>query len=277
MTRRGIYWIASYPKSGNTWVRCLIASLLSGGASVRLDRLADAVPSSASRAWIESCVDVGSADMLDSELRAMRVQAHRQEGSRRLCMLKVHDRCDADLFPPEVTLGSVYIVRDPRDVAPSWADHMGVDVDTAIARMADGEWTAGRGISSLRPQVPQRYGSWSGHVASWLDHAPAPRLLLRYEALLADPVRETARLARFLGLPADADCVARAVQACDFGTLRDIEEREGFVERQKGQQRFFRQGRSGAWRTALQPGQVNRIVEGHGAVMRRLGYVADAL
>ncbi|AVS77152.1 aryl sulfotransferase, partial [Paracidovorax avenae] len=43
MTRRGIYWIASYPKSGNTWVRCLIASLLSGGAPVRLGRLAGAV------------------------------------------------------------------------------------------------------------------------------------------------------------------------------------------------------------------------------------------
>ncbi|BFO54320.1 sulfotransferase domain-containing protein [Acidovorax sacchari] len=277
MTRHGIYWIASYPKSGNTWVRCLIASLLSGGAPVRLDRLADAVPSSASRTWIEASIDIGTADMLGDELRAMRVQAHREEGSRRLCMLKVHDRCDAELFPPEVTLGSVYIVRDPRDVASSWADHMGVDVDTAIARMADGEWTVGRGMSSLRPQVPQRYGSWSGHVVSWLDHAPASRLLLRYEALLADPAGEAARLARFLGLPADADVVARAVRACDFGTLRDMEEREGFAERQKGQQRFFRQGRSGAWRTALQPGQVDRIVDAHGDVMRRLGYGADAL
>lgn len=125
MTRRGIFWIASYPKSGNTWVRCLIASLQSGGAPVRLGGLGDTVPNSAARAWIEACIDVGSGDMLASELNAMRAQSHREEGARRLCILKVHDRYDPGLFPAEVTLGTIHIVRDPRDVAPSWADHMG--------------------------------------------------------------------------------------------------------------------------------------------------------
>ncbi len=275
MTRHGIFWIASYPKSGNTWVRCLIASLQSGGAPVRLDKLGHAVPNSAARAWIEDRIDVGSADMLGSELQAMRAQAHREAGSRSLCVLKVHDRYDPQLFPAEVTLGSVYIARDPRDVAPSWADHMGVDVDTAIARMADDELTMGRSMSSFRPQVPQHFGSWSENVRSWLDDAPRPLLLLHYEALLADPFGEATRLAAFMGLPSDADCVARAVDACDFGTLRDLEEREGFSERQKEQQRFFRQGRAGAWRVALQIRQAERIVNRHGAMLRRLGYDAD--
>ncbi|AVS73406.1 sulfotransferase domain-containing protein [Paracidovorax cattleyae] len=277
MTRRGIFWIASYPKSGNTWVRCLIASLQSGGAPVRLGGLGDTVPNSAARAWIEACIDVGSGDMLASELNAMRAQSHREEGARRLCILKVHDRYDPGLFPAEVTLGTIHIVRDPRDVAPSWADHMGVDVDTAIARMADDALTLSRSIDSFRPQAPQRFGSWSGHVRSWLDDAPGPRLLLRYEALLADPLGEAARLSRFMGLSVDADCVARAVDACDFEALRGIEEREGFSERQKGQRRFFRQGRSGAWRGVLQPDQAGRIMGDHGAMMRRLGYGADTL
>lgn len=275
MMRRGIFWIASYPKSGNTWVRCLIASLQSGGAPVRLAGLGDAAPNSAARAWLEACIEVDSADMLASELDAMRAQAHREEGGRRLRFLKVHDRYDPQLFPADVTLGTVHIVRDPRDVAPSWADHMGVDVDTAIARMGDDALVMSRSVYSFRPQAPQRFGSWSGHARSWLDDAPGPRLLLRYEALLADPLGEAARLARFLGLPAEADCVARAVDACDFEALRGIEEREGFAERQKGQQRFFRQGRSGAWRGVLQPEQAGRIVADHRAMMSRLGYRAE--
>lgn len=275
MMRRGIFWIASYPKSGNTWVRCLIASLQSGGAPVRLGGLGDAAPNSAARAWLEACIEVDSADMLASELNAMRAQAHREEGARRLRFLKVHDRYDPQLFPADVTLGAVHIVRDPRDVAPSWADHMGVDVDTAIARMADDALVMSRSAYSFRPQVPQRFGSWSGHARSWLDDAPGPRLLLRYEALLADPLGEATRLARFLGLPTDAGCVARAVDACDFEALRAIEEREGFAERQKGQQRFFRQGRSGAWRGVLRPEQAGRIVADHGVMMRRLGYGAE--
>ncbi len=275
MMRRGIFWIASYPKSGNTWVRCLIASLQSGGAPVRLAGLGEAAPNSAARAWLEACIEVDSADMLASELNAMRAQAHREEGGRRLRFLKVHDRYDPQLFPADVTLGTVHIVRDPRDVAPSWADHMGVDVDTAIARMGDDALVMSRSVYSFRPQAPQRFGSWSGHARSWLDDAPGPRLLLRYEALLADPLGEAARLARFLGLPAEADCVARAVDACDFEALRGIEEREGFAERQKGQQRFFRQGRSGAWRGVLQPEQAGRIVADHRAMMSRLGYRAE--
>lgn len=274
MTRPGIFWIASYPKSGNTWVRCLIASLQAGGEPVRLNRLGDTVPNAAARAWLEACIDVGSEDMLASELGALRAQAHREQGARHVRVLKVHDRYVPALFPAEATLGTVYIVRDPRDVALSWADHMGVDVDTAIDRMADGELTMGRSVTSFQSQAPQCFGSWSGHVLSWLDEAPGPRLLLRYEALLADPLGEAGRLAQFLGLPADRDSVARSVQASDFETLSGIEEREGFIERVQQQRRFFRQGRVGAWRTALRPRQAERLAAQHGAVMQRLGYGA---
>jgi len=272
MSGHGIVWLASYPKSGNTWVRCLIASLRSGAATVDLDGFTRALPNGASRAWLRASVDVDNGELLPAELDQLRAAAYRQCAARGAGLLKVHDRYDPALFPPDATLGTIYVVRDPRDVAPSWADHMRVDVDTAIGRMGDSDLTMSQAVSAPRSQAQQRFGTWSGHVASWLQGAPGPRLLLRYEALQAQPLREATRLARFLGLAADERHVARAVAACRFETLRNAEERDGFAERRRGQARFFRQGRAGAWRSALDPAQVARLTTDHGVVMAWLGY-----
>ncbi|MFC6840785.1 sulfotransferase domain-containing protein [Xanthomonas theicola] len=272
MNRHGIFWLASYPKSGNTWVRCLIASLQNDAAAMDLNGLGRQLPNAASRIWLERFVDMDTGDLMHAELDLLRSAAYRQCAAHAMSLLKIHDSYDADLFPAEATLGTVYIVRDPRDVAPSWADHMRVDLDTAIRQMADPHLTMSEGLHAYRPQARQRFGSWSGHVASWLHHAPAPCLLLRYEDLQAQPSRETARLAAFLGLPADADRVARAVAACRFDALREIEEHSGFIERRDGQPRFFRQGRAGAWQSALHARQAARLVTDHGAMMRQLGY-----
>lgn len=277
MNRHGIFWVASYPKSGNTWVRSLVASLQAGGAYVPLASLGKVVPNGAARAWLEGWVDLDSECLNHAEMRALRTHAYRQAAARQSCLLKVHDVCDPALFPVDATLGTVYVVRDPRDVAPSWADHTGLDLDAAIAQMADPGTTMSSQRSTFRPQALQHYGSWSSHVQSWMDHAPGPLLLLRYEDMLADPWREAARLAAFLGLPSDAASVERSVQACRFEALRSAEEQDGFVERRRTQKRFFRQGRAGAWPSVLQPQQAARLAAQHGTVMQRLGYVADTV
>ncbi|WOS40493.1 sulfotransferase domain-containing protein [Xanthomonas rydalmerensis] len=271
MSRRGIFWLASYPKSGNTWVRCLIASLQHGAAEVDLDELAPALPNAASRVWLARHLDVDIGELTPTELHLLRGAAYRRCAAQTLSILKVHDHHDPMLFPAAATLGTVYIVRDPRDVAHSWADHACLDLDTAIEQLGKSGTTMSASMAEYRPQALQRYGSWSEHVASW-QQAPGPRLLLRYEDLQADPLRETARLADFLGLPAEPTQVARAVAACGFETLRDTEQRLGFAERQKGQARFFRQGRAGAWRSALNATQAARVLADHGPIMAWLGY-----
>ncbi len=121
-------------------------------------------------------------------------------------------------------------------------------------------------------QATQLLGTWSAPGASWLDGADRPLLLVRYEDMMADARRETGRLARFLDLDASDDRIARAVSACRFESLRSAEAR-GFIERPSGMDRFFRQGRSGAWRNALTEAQAQRIVDDHGTVMQRLGYL----
>ncbi len=276
MSAAGIFWIASYPKSGNTWVRCLIASLLAGGGTPDLARLG--TPTAANRNWLERVLSVPVEDLTQEELTGMRAEAHRlwaSIGSGPRC-LKVHDGYRPDLFPPALTAGAVYIVRDPRDVAPSWGAHMTVPVDRAIADMGRADMVQASNSARYQTDAPQALGSWSQHVLSWLDGPRPPPLLLRYEDMLADPPGQAARLAAHLGLAADRTAVAGAVAACRFDRLQAAEAAEGFVERPDKMARFFRQGRAGAWRSALTAGQAARIEADHGGVMARLGYLGGA-
>lgn len=269
----GIVWIASYPKSGNTWVRCLISSLFSDGAEPDLGELGNFCPNGADRQWLENILDIPTDDLTPQELVSARADAYRAvaEGKSLRC-IKVHDCYDPELFPPEATAGIVYIVRDPRDVAPSFAHHFEVSLDEAITRMAKADFTVGRSINRLHPQSPQVYGAWASQAETWLESKAAPFLLLHYENLLTEPVAQVSRLAEFLGLGSDQQLAARAVQACSFDILRQTEAVAGFGERLGHMDHFFRQGKSGTWREVMNPAQEARILRDHGGTMRKLGY-----
>lgn len=269
----GIVWVASYPKSGNTWTRCLIASLLSDGAEPDIDALQSIVPHPVRFQFIENGLDIDAGELLPDELVKTRIMLHYNRAKTERHLFKIHDHYAASLFPPEVTAGTIYIVRDPRDVAPSFADHVEKTLDDAIKIFDSRRAILARQGSALQPAVPQHLGRWSDHVASWLDHGPRPLLLLRYEDMLRDTIGETRRLARFLSLPDDEATIGRAVQACRFDRLRQREAETDFVERLPHMERFFRQGEAGAWRRMLTPEQAARIVAAHGPMMERLGYL----
>jgi len=273
MSGGSIFWIASYPKSGNTWIRCLLDSLLRQGQPPRLDKLIEVCPNGAVRTWLESVLDLPCNEMIPPEIAVLRAAVYRQlsqMGQARY--IKVHDRYDAALFPPEASAGIVYILRDPRDVAPSWADFMGRDLDETIDIMATPGLTLGRSKLRYHYQCEQVMGSWSENATSWLDQRDIPVLLLRYEDLMAQPENEVGRLVAFLNIAADHEMVAKAVDACSFDQLRGLEAAEGFDERPDTVERFFRQGKAGAWSKSLSAVQSGKIESGHGQLMQRMGY-----
>jgi hypothetical protein len=167
-------------------------------------------------------------------------------------------------------------VRNPLDVVPSFASHYALSLDEAIARVNDPQWGRISADTVAREQLPVFTGSWSTHVASWVD-APGLRLcLVRYEDMLADPVAQFARVVEFLGWDTDVDRVERAVAHASFARVQAQELRDGFRERPEvSTERFFRSGRSGAWRGQLTPAQVSAVTLAHGPMMARLGYLAD--
>jgi aryl sulfotransferase len=174
----------------------------------------------------------------------------------------------------------ILIVRDPRDVAPSLANHNNDSIDQAIAFMNDN--AAGFCVKTTRQhsQYRQKLPGWSGHVASWLDQSDIPLHLIRYEDMQADTAGTFRRALDFAARPASDEDIRRAVGCADFAELRRQERQTGFREAPRphlgGQ--FFRRGEVGGWRDELSAEQVARIEAAHAPMMRRLGYeAADAM
>jgi hypothetical protein len=276
----GFYWIASYPKSGNTWLRLFLHSLSIGGLIPDFTKSLDFVTHGATRPEFEAVLEFESGDLTNDEIARARPRQYEMEAASAATPLfrKVHDRWDVTpvgepLFPLAVTLGVIYLVRDPRDVAVSFAYHNNASLDWVITAMANSRQPIDPGRRRLPQQLPQILGTWGGHVESWLDAPGLRRLVLRYEDMCVDAEGRFAEAADFLGLDASRTAIAAATEAVRFTALRDQEEAKGFRERPVYLKRFFRRGLAGGWRDTLSAAQVARIESDHGPVMRRLGYL----
>lgn len=266
-------WCASYPKSGNTWVRALLTSL-STAAAPDLNRLDGGAVGAT---HLRERLGVGVSGVSEAEAAKLQRLALTLDTAPAGGFIprKTHEawlpgpdgipRC---WQPPGARV--LYVVRDPRAVAVSWAYHLGLPLAHAVAMMADD------GVEIRKPHDPLTGftpGSWSGHVTSWLDQDDLPVLLIRYEDLLDQPLPEVTRVAGWAGLPTDPDRVAAAVEACSFTNLAVAEIVGGFAERSAADRPFFRRGEAAAWRDELSPALAEQIVARHGRVMARFGYL----
>jgi hypothetical protein len=271
-------WLASYPKSGNTWLRAALQSLGRGGGQADLGALRAFAPVAAARDAFDEELDVESSDFAQDQIERLRPRFHEMQAARGdgLLVRKVHDAWTltsdgVPLFPPHATRSAVYLVRDPRDVAVSYAAHVDVSIDRAIATMNDPGAAVFPG-NSPQPQLRQRLLTWSMHVASWIDDAIPKPLVVRYEDMLIDMASQLARIAAHLELDVTPGIVARAAAATRLDALQAAEAHDGFSERPAHMPRFFRRGEAGAWRDVLSEEQARRVVRDHGVVMSRVGY-----
>jgi aryl sulfotransferase len=277
-----IVWLASYLKSGNTWLRAMLTALLDpDGQTPDLNALVGGTELT-ERQFLDDCCGVSSADLPREQLlrylRTMRLVASSQAVAP--AFVKTHDRFGATgdglaLFPAEASRAAICIARHPFDVAVSLAAHYGSCLDEAIARMADpgyGLNLAGARGSEL---LPIEVGSWSEHVTSWLDQQELPVLLLRYEDMLADPAAALAEVVALSGLQAEPSAIKAAAAACAFERLQAAEAMGGFTEKPAGMPRFFRTGKARIGEE-LSIEQRATIVETHSPAMNRLGYATKS-
>jgi len=276
----GVVWLASYPKSGNTWLRVLLANLLAGGDGPQDINALDLPFRVASHRRSLDDLSLLDSDLLRHDeverLRALTHDAFAAEQASAV-FVKTHDAYtlldDGTPILGRRARAAVHLVRDPRDVAVSYAFHCDFSFARSIAVMGD---PANILTGYRHAQTPQRLLDWSGHVNSWLDQVDVPIHVVRYEDLLADTVGEFARALAFLGIEADAGAVARAVRHASFAELQAQEKDAGFVER-AGSAPFFREGRSEAWRRHLTIEDIRTIEGAHGATMERLGYQRETM
>jgi aryl sulfotransferase len=279
-----IIWLASYPKSGNTWMRVLLTNYLNDGdAPADINRLRGG-PIASARVWFDEWVGVEASALEDALIEQLRPDCYR-------CMsleipdtlfMKVHDswgRNDREepLFPADVTAGVIYILRNPLDVAASCAHHWGVDVTQAVENLCNPAFSSSRSIDGLDDQLRQKLNSWGGHVRSWLDESGLPLHPVRYEDLQRDPVEVFSGVVRFCGLPWNEERLHKAIEFSDFRELQRQEQAGGFRERSvNASGLFFRRGLVGSWRDELPTDQVRRLIETHGETMLRFGYLDES-
>jgi len=278
-----ILWLASYPKSGNTWLRIFLENLLG-----RDDHVADindlrVTEYAGTRRVFDNLVGLEASDLTPSEVERYRTEVYRilAEKSSRALLIKAHDaytcqRGGEPLFPSDVSRGVVYILRNPLDVAVSFANHYKRSIDSAITRMGNETAVVSGEPDCLSKQLRQRIGSWSSHVLSWTGQTSIPVHVLRYEDMISQPLSAFGATSRFAGLETNEEALATAIAACSFDRLQTQEREFGFRERLRASQVFFRQGQVGGWRSVLTPLQVDRILTKHGEVMRRFGYLSES-
>lgn len=226
--------LASYPRSGSTWLRFLLYELLSGQAAT-FPAVNQGIP------------DIGRAEP-DKLL----------PGGGRL--IKTHEPYQ------QVYRRGIYLVRDVRDVIVSEYFYQlkvgafGGTMQDFIHRFLTGRVNA--------------YGSWQKHVGSWLEAPIAPNELCvaRYEDLKAATVETIARIGLFLNLRWDDELIKSVIDNNSVRRMREKEQAGGSSVRGRSDIPFVRKGTSGNWPEALKPNHVGRIEATCGELLARLGY-----
>ncbi|MEY3758996.1 MAG: hypothetical protein RIR39_487 [Pseudomonadota bacterium] len=277
----GIYWLASYPKSGNTWYRSFLYNLQQDGDTpADINELFTGGIASA-RGWLDEILGFDTAELHPDEVERLRPYIYRWAlQDTEIGYHKIHDAYtftsdNEPLVSRDGTLGALYILRNPLDVAPSAANHWDLSIDDTIKQMGDQNMALAQMKKGLANQVRQKLLTWSEHVLSWVD---APELnvhVIRYEDMLATPMETFTEASHFLQMPTDPVRIEKAIRFSDFKVLADQEAEKGFKERPQNTEKFFRQGKSGDWRDKLSPNQIDKIIQDHHAVMRRFGYLDD--
>ena len=236
-------FLVSYPRSGNTWTRFLIANLLFADHKVSFLNIDYLMPD--------------PFNITRRELAKI----------PRPRLIKSHE-----YFDPRYKK-VIYIVRDPRDVVISYYYFYlkqgfiedGYPLDRFIRRFVEGA-------------VDPEFASWGENVMSWIaTRSGHPGfILLRYEDLKANTAKELAKVGKFFGVQTDSENLERAVQLSSAERMRELEKREenqwiGTRTKRKDVP-FIRTAAAGSWKSSLTRDDIAKIENAWAPVMAVLGY-----
>lgn len=279
-----VFWLASYPKSGNTWFRIFLRNLLEDSDKpVSINKLSTGQRIGSARFWLDDTLGFDSADLYQEEIDHLRPRiydwtAAQAEGPS---FHKIHDACwqlksGEWLISRKATAGALYFIRNPLDVAISYANHWQCPIDQVIQRMSETEnCLCKNNHSFLSEQTEQRLLTWSEHVTSWVDNPVFDVHVIRYEDMKHQTQRIFTDAVNFLRLPNESSKISKALRFSDFKVVQKQESEQKFRERPPKAERFFRKGIAGDWQQTLSAKQIDQIINDHADVMARFGYLDD--
>ena len=272
-----IMWLASYPKSGNTWVRALLTNYLYNenykeNAFSKLDMI---------KSFPQKYAFKGIVDELELEKNYMVLFKYFIEAQKKinqdtnLQIIKTHNICGSvnnfEFTDKENTLGSIYILRDPRSVAVSYAYHANISFEKSVEIMLDE-----KRITLHSKIYPEARSSWKIHLRSWLNH-PMPKIFIKYEELEKNTHECFKSILIFINkfikkkIDINDQKILNAVQNCSFENLSKLENELGFVEKGKNVN-FFRKGKTDEWKTVLSSELISKIEQEFSEELKEFKY-----
>ena len=267
-----IIWLASYPKSGNTWVRMFWRSYFLPSNQVfslnkkgDLDLEVSNFPTP--KQLMEANID--HTDFANIAKNWITLQDIINLNGK-LNFLKTHNGNftlnNYAFTNTDNTIGGIYIVRDPRDVVLSNANHFGINNQESTNMMINMESYEIENFDTQNKKEFRRslMGSWSSNYLSWKNYKGRKIHLIKYEDLVENPTKYFTKMLEYMKsifpLNIDKDKIEKSIEETTFHKLQNLENQEGFIE--KGVGKFFRKGKVGEWKEKLEP-KLSKQIEHH--------------
>ncbi|MFN3784608.1 MAG: sulfotransferase domain-containing protein [Spirosomataceae bacterium] len=275
MAKYDLIWLASYPKSGNTWLRCFFSALLFK-EKLDLNNL-EFNEVFANKGLFSLLVKKNITDFDEQQLERERrkVLDFYLKTKPSPYLLKIHDKYtissydNLPIFHTNRPKAAIYIVRNPFDVALSFSRYLGVTIDEIIDRYV---CKTGATIY-MNQRFPRQIGTWQEHLMSWKEQTEIPVIFVRYEDLKINPYQNFKKILSFLELDFSEDKIQDAIRKSDFNTLKCIESIGGFRERLLENVPFFHSAEIDRGAKKLSSTQQKKILHQNQDAMKSFGYL----
>ena len=279
-----IIWLASYPKSGNTFLRSILGTyFFSKDGNFSFDQVYKIAQFPSLFHFNQMNIDINNIEQTMGSY--IKVQSNLNLKNKSKKFFKTHsaffdNKSNNSIFSnPENSLGAIYIVRDPRNVITSYAHHYSITVDEAFNQISDKELFLKK--TNLHPDV--FISSWSLNYLSW-KKANIPLLLIKYEDLIKNTKEKLIEVFNFfqtLGMSKslyDEKKLDNVIKSTQFKNMQKLEKEIGFDESVMDKKTnkkipFFNLGPSNDWRNKLDPNLANKIEKAFSKEMEELGYL----
>lgn len=280
MDYKQIIWIASYPKSGNTWVRMFLDAYFLGELDIN-DMVCSVSDDTVFRHQIGDGSDPRQYPIdIQQMLRPMGlvrlVRAWEENHFADIPLFVKTHNCNMiangiEQIPEAVTKKVIHIVRDPRDVLPSFAKHMGSTHDEALEHMQD----------KFRVLFGERAGKMADFISDWGRNAKSYLQTdthyvktFRYEDMRKDPKKKFTEILEFAEVPVDEQRLEKALELVDISNIQKREKQDGFKEASpKNKDGFFGGGGKVGWQNKISIKHARQLEKSFGPIMKKLNYV----
>ncbi len=270
-------FLASYPKSGNTWLRSIIGNFYNFNKEFSLNDVKSIPLLSIKKHFSEfdNKVYINNNDLHFDWIsqNIIKCQNLLNNKPNHLNIFKTHSARHKNFTNETVNGGFIYIVRDPRDIIVSLKNFSGKEIDKTID-----EFLFSKSLMISTNGAQELLSTWELNVQSWLNYKSVPRLVIKYEDLKLNPkeiilnIKEFLNKIHSLNINLRDQDIDKIVENTNFNNLKKLEDKNGFDEA-SNYSKFFRSGTSNQWKNVLTNTQIKLIEKNLKSLMSYFNYI----